>query len=439
MAVTKPENELERLAALRKYRILDTPPEKIFDDIARLAAYICGTSSAVISLVDEDREWFKSAVGVDISETPRSVSFCTHTILQDDVLVVSDTLEDPRFAESPLVTSGPKVRSYAGSPLITPAGYAIGTLCVQDSKPREFASEQLEALQVLSRQVVTQLELRRSLTEAEANLGIVVEEMPCVLWSVDTDLRFNSSVGAGLANLGLRPDEVVGMTLYEYFGTDDHKFKPIAAHLRALDGEGSAFESEWDDRAFQCYVGPFRASGKEITGAIGVAFDVTERKQAEELLRRSQTGHLWSSLFQTLGRGASAILYQSGLEAGSSTYDFLKRIWNPQDRNQLVTALDEHFRTAGLFRQLSMSFDGEAPRVLTKVRGNFETLLYEDVTNQPVCHFLRGLICGFSQRFLRVSDLVCDEVACEARGDETCEFVVRPMFDLRASEDENES
>ncbi|MEP0783228.1 EAL domain-containing protein [Trichocoleus sp. DQ-A1] len=158
-----PSHEAGRLKALQQYEILDTSPEQAFDDLARVAAHICGTPIALISLVDANRQWFKSKVGVEVSETPRDIAFCSHAILQSDLFIVSDALADQRFATNPLVTTDPNIRFYAGAPLITPAGYALGTLCAIDFVPRQLKPEQQEALLSLSRQVVAQLELRRNL------------------------------------------------------------------------------------------------------------------------------------------------------------------------------------------------------------------------------------------------------------------------------------
>jgi GAF domain-containing protein len=170
MIPAKPGNEKQRLETLRGYEILDTEPEAALDDLTFLASYICETPVALISLVDADRQWFKSKVGVSVTETSRDIAFCASAILQPDVFIVPDATQDQRFAENPLVVAEPKIRFYAGATLMT-NGHALGTLCVVDRVPRELSSEQLQALRALSHQVLAQLELRRNLKRLEQSLA----------------------------------------------------------------------------------------------------------------------------------------------------------------------------------------------------------------------------------------------------------------------------
>lgn len=168
VAAPKPIDEQARIEALEAYEILDTMPEQVFDDITYLASQICETPIALISLVDVDRQWFKSRVGLDASETHRDLAFCAHAILEpDELLVVEDATADARFSDNPLVDDG-TVRFYAGAPLQAGEGSALGTICVIDKQPRELDDEQKAALAALSRQVMGLLELRKTLRDLEA-------------------------------------------------------------------------------------------------------------------------------------------------------------------------------------------------------------------------------------------------------------------------------
>ncbi|YAG16660.1 GGDEF domain-containing protein [Nostoc sp. DSM 114161] len=159
-----PENEAERLKALEDYNILDTLPEQGFDDLTALAAYICKTPIALISLIDSDRQWIKSKVGLKVREIPRDWAFCSYTILQPQkILIVANASKDDRFANNPLVKNHPKIRFYAGVPLVTPNGFAVGTLCVIDMIERRLNDQQLDALYRLSRQAIAQMELIREI------------------------------------------------------------------------------------------------------------------------------------------------------------------------------------------------------------------------------------------------------------------------------------
>ncbi|HEU4740597.1 MAG TPA: sensor domain-containing diguanylate cyclase [Meiothermus sp.] len=167
MQAPLPANEEARLAKLHEYQILDTLPEQGYDDITYLASQICKTPVSLITLVDHDRQWFKSRVGLGLAETSRDFSFCAHAILQSGVMIVPDALQDQRFADNPLVTGDPHIRFYAGAPLIAPSGEALGTLCVIDRQPRQLGEEEQKALAALASQVMAQLELRRAVHERQ--------------------------------------------------------------------------------------------------------------------------------------------------------------------------------------------------------------------------------------------------------------------------------
>ena len=171
-----PANEQRRLEALRRYEVLDTPSEPMFDDIAFIASVIAQTPIALMSLIDSERQWFKARVGLDSTETPREHAFCSYTILGDDTMIVEDARQDARFANNPLVTASPHIRFYAGAPLSDREGNALGSLCVIDQKPRTLDETQQKALAALSRSLIKHLELKK----VSADLAKAVAEVKLV-------------------------------------------------------------------------------------------------------------------------------------------------------------------------------------------------------------------------------------------------------------------
>ena len=171
-------NEINRLVDLRLYNILDTSAEKAFDDLTRIASAIFETPICLVSLIDEDRQWFKSRQGLDATETPRAHAFCAHAIKSDDIMIVEDASLDERFRSNPLVLESPNIRFYAGAPLKVESGSVLGTLCVIDSKPRTLTIKQHEILGVLRDAVVSQLELRR----AKEDLVQIQKIIPMCAW-----------------------------------------------------------------------------------------------------------------------------------------------------------------------------------------------------------------------------------------------------------------
>lgn len=166
---TKPLNEVERLAELKSFNILDTKPTEQFDNITKLMCSLLGTKIGLVSLIDDDRQWFKSSCGLSATETPRDQAFCTHAIWQEEVMVVLDTHEDERFMNNPLVTGAPFIRFYAGAPLITPNGFKLGTLCAIDDKPRKvFTDSEYFTISSLSKLVIDEMRLHLLLSRQKS-------------------------------------------------------------------------------------------------------------------------------------------------------------------------------------------------------------------------------------------------------------------------------
>ena len=305
----QPENEPERLRTLRDYAVLDTAPEADFDDLARLAALVCGTPTALVSLVDADRQWFKARVGISFTETPREDAFCAHAILQDGVFVVPDALSDPRFKDNPLVVRDPRVRFYAGAPLIAPDGSALGTLCVLDVEPRRIAPEQAEALRALAREVVSQLELRRTRRTLEATAlehrrteealraseelkaRIIDGSRDCIKL-LDLDGRLLSMNAGGRESLEICDfSTVANRPWVDFWEGDADREAARAAVAAARTGATGRFVGYFETvqtrrpRWFDVVVSPILdAQGRPET-ILAVSRDVTERKRSEDLFR----------------------------------------------------------------------------------------------------------------------------------------------------------
>jgi PAS domain S-box-containing protein len=330
MKAPLPDNEPQRLAALRGLEILDTGPELAYDELTALAAYICQTPVALISLVDADRQWFKSRVGWTAGESPRDAAFCAHAILEPDLLVVPDARADQRFANNPLVTTPPGIRFYAGAPLVTAEGHALGTLCVIDHKPRELSAEQTRALRALSHQVVAQLRLREQLAEqlranaqlARANdalqaevtqrrraeqalrlsenalgektaqLSILLDHLPVMVFGVDAEGRYSLWNRECERALGYGRDEVLGRNrreLYPHWYPDpayrewvfaqalSHDYRDLETTITTR--AGASRTCSWSNYSTRVHI-----PGLSVWG---VGIDITERKAAEEALRQA--------------------------------------------------------------------------------------------------------------------------------------------------------
>jgi PAS domain S-box-containing protein len=310
MTMARPTNEAERLAALRALEILDTPPEEGFDELTALAASVCETPIAVISLIDEDRLWFKSKVGLALCAIPRESSFCARTVGQSDLFIVSDARADERFAENPLVTSDPGIRFYAGAPLVTPEGHALGALCVIDHRPRALSAEHVHALRTLSHVVVSQLLLRRDILErrrAEARLRRVTERMELAVRGSNIGLWENDMPGGVLEDgrghavniweqLGYdRSDRPTRFTDWiDRIHPEDRE--AVARCIRAhLAGATERYETEYrilhEDGSYRWILSrgvAVRDDSGRPTRFIGSIVDITDRRRIEEALRVAQ-------------------------------------------------------------------------------------------------------------------------------------------------------
>lgn len=223
MSFPIPDNESERLAFLSALNILDTEAEKDFDDLTKLAALTCGAPISLVSLIDANRQWFKSKVGLKAQETPRAMAFCAHTILNEEIFVVSDAACDPRFADNPLVTGNPDIRFYAGAPLITDEGYALGSLCVIDTVPRNLTAAQTDGLQMLAGQVVKLIKVRiqnarlekanSMLRTSEESYRVVTESASDAIITIDENSVIQFANPAAEAVFGYQPAELIGQDL----------------------------------------------------------------------------------------------------------------------------------------------------------------------------------------------------------------------------------
>ncbi|MFN9765335.1 MAG: PAS domain-containing protein [Pseudomonadota bacterium] len=301
-----PTNEAERLERLRALAVLDTAPEPLFDTLSRLAAAICGTPIALLSLVDASRQWFKANVGLPgVSETPRELAFCAHAILDGEVLEVGDACADPRFAGNPLVTGEPGIRFYAGAPIELPGGVRLGTLCVIDRQPRRLDPAQREQLRELAAAAAQALELReqalasalaaRSRHEAELtghvqSLNSVLDQLPAAVSVWSRDMR-NVYANAELARwMGTTPQALAGCSIDAVVGAQRTAVRDLRREA-VLRGEIQQFEillappQGGPPRSMRITLLPWRAADGTIDGFVALGLDVTAEREAATLAR----------------------------------------------------------------------------------------------------------------------------------------------------------
>lgn len=312
------EAERARLAALARYGVMETASEEAFDDICGLAAALCGTPTAMVSLVDEGRQWFKARLGMELCPTGRDVSFCAHVLTKRQVLVVPDATADPRFAGNPLVTGPAGVRFYAGAPLVTPDGHVLGTLCVLDTRPRELTATQVALLETLARQVMTVLEHRRQAHALAAEVAArevaesahaqtrrvldgVLEHTDVVVYAKDIDGRFVCANAALHSLLGAEAGQVIGRTDAELFPAEDAR--RFVAHDRAVAAAGRrevfAETLAHPDGTVHSYLStkfPLRDDDGQVYAVAGVSTDVSEIQRARTELADSE--RRWRALVE---------------------------------------------------------------------------------------------------------------------------------------------
>jgi PAS domain S-box-containing protein len=420
MKVPLPGNEAERLAALHRCGILDTPPELAYDELSALAAYICQTPVALISLVDDDRQWFKSRVGLMVGETPRDIAFCSHTILQRDLLVVPDASADQRFANNPLVTAPPCIRFYAGAPLVTAEGHALGTICVIDYQPRELKVEQAQALRTLSNQVVTQLRLRSQLAEqirvntqrerAEEELRRANERLALAVRGSNVGIWENDLAGGDYRSGRVRctnilepigyaaPESAIDyQTVVASVHPDDRG--PMEQAVRAyLAGDTAEYSVEFRARhrdgsdrwMLSRGVAVRDAAGRPVR-FIGTRIDITRLKQIERELRAAKEEAAERACMAEMGRDVGIALSQ-----GSTLQEILQhcaeamvrhldvsfaRIWTLDPRDDVLVLR----ASAGLYTHI----DGPHSRVpvgkfkIGLIAQQRQPHLTNDVPNDP--------------------------------------------------------
>lgn len=355
MKATLPDNEAERLAAIRQYQIIDTQPEQAFDDLARLAAHICATPIALINLIDGNRQWFKSKLGLDVKEVPRDFGLCPQCIQKGDVLVIPDTLADDRFATNPVVTTYPHIRFYAGVPLITPTGQVIGTLCVADTVPQQLSLAQVEALQALSRQIISQLELRRHAADMariatechQAELGMrkiatenlklarVVASVSDGVIVTDPNQPDNPIIYANPAFsriTGYLPEEIIGRNcrFLQGAGTDKkvvERIKRAVAKQREIQATLLNYRKDGQPFWNEIKISPVFSEKGDLLYFVGIQTDITARKIAEEQMRNTQT--FLNSIVENIPhaifvKDAKTLKYASINKAGAEMIGFDK-------------------------------------------------------------------------------------------------------------------
>ncbi len=302
-----PPDEAERLRVLSRYKLLDTPPEPLFDGVAQLAALVTGAPMAVVTLIDKDRQWFKARIGLELSETPRSSAFCAHAILSRGLLVIEDAASDPRFKDNPLVTSPPGVRFYAGAPLITPDNFAIGTIAVFDRHPRSLSAEQRRGLSLLAEHVVDHLEASRREQDSMHILKAIVDASPLAIMALDLDGKVVLWNESSQALFGFTESEMLGQISRIVPNSEQESFRHVMSTvlsgkvIRDFAGKRQRKNGALLDVSISA--APIRDRDGKVIGLMSVLADISERQRAHADLQ-----HSLSLLRATLESTADGIL-----------------------------------------------------------------------------------------------------------------------------------
>ncbi len=357
-----PDGEKKRIEALRLYDILDTLPEQEYDDITRLASEICQTPIALISLIDENRQWFKSRIGLDVNETPRDVSFCAHAINDDGIFEIEDATKDSRFAQNPLVTAAPDIRFYAGAPLISKDGYRVGTLCVINSVPYSISENQKNSLMILARSVISMLELRKQKREAELFKKALDEVSMVSVYNAHLDYEYVNEKFCELADM--KANEIVGKNVTEISIADISKGqekdvlqsvkdgKIYSATVRNLNRKGIV---SWSNLVLV----PFMNRTGELVKVLSLRNDITKEvtmlERLEEAEMISKTGN-WAYDIITgtryWSRGMYEIMEFDDAVNLSGSPTLLDMLESPEDKERL----NQNFSDA-------IHRDGPAPKL----------------------------------------------------------------------------
>ncbi|HSI86878.1 MAG: PAS domain S-box protein [Candidatus Methylacidiphilales bacterium] len=366
----KPPDEARRLEALWQFDLLDTEPEQAFDDLTALAAHVCEAPVALVTLVDKERQWFKSRQGFSLCQTHRDVSFCGHAILEKQMLLVPDAANDERFADNPLVAGEEHIRFYLGIPLTTHDGHALGALVVMDRVPRQLSQAQIQAMERLARQVMSQLTLRmqtRVLSERERLLRTIFDAEPECVKMINRDGTVCMMNRAGLEIIEADSlEQVSGKCIYPIVA-DDYRARFVALNERVFRGESGTLQFEivgfkGRRKWLETHAAPLRNENGDVSGVLAITRDLTARREAEAeaSLRKTQLEtamHLvhmgaWHRDFATdrisTFERSSPFAELHGDHYPESGAEYLLRV-HPDDRKMVSKAL-EHSRETGLYR-----------------------------------------------------------------------------------------